>query len=258
VVTALAVSVPITVALALALVAEADPSGSAATASHRLASAAPAIAFGVPEPRPLDASLHDAVWAPVRRAAAARAAPRRGGRVIARLDTRTPEGTTGIVAVLGRAHDAGDRVWTRVRLPVLSNATGWVPRGALGGYGLVRTRLVVDMRSLQATLLRDGRPVFRAPVGVGRARWPTPRGQFFVRNRLTRYRSPFYGPVAFGTSARSRVLTDWPAGGYIGIHGTNRPDLIPGRVSHGCIRLRNADIRRLARLMGPGTPITIR
>jgi hypothetical protein len=31
-----------------------------------------------------------------------------------------------------------------------------------------------------------------------------------------------------GTSARSRVLTDWPAGGFIGIHGTDEPALIPG------------------------------
>ncbi len=67
-----------------------------------------------------------------------------------------------------------------------------------------------------------------------------------------------YGPVAFGTSARSAVLTDWPAGGFVGIHGTNRPALIPGRISHGCIRLRNDDILRLDRLMPPGTPLTIR
>jgi lipoprotein-anchoring transpeptidase ErfK/SrfK len=99
--------------------------------------------------------------------------------------------------------------------------------------------------------------VFTAPVGVGAPATPTPRGQFYIRDRLTRYASPFYGPVAFGTSARSRVLTDWPAGGYIGIHGTNQPQLIPGAVSHGCIRLRNPDIRRLAALMPVGTPLTI-
>ena len=54
------------------------------------------------------------------------------------------------------------------------------------------------------------------------------------------------------------MLTDWPAGGFVGIHGTDRPELIPGRVSHGCIRLRNADILRLGRLMPVGTPITVR
>jgi lipoprotein-anchoring transpeptidase ErfK/SrfK len=133
-----------------------------------------------------------------------------------------------------------------------------VRRSALGGYAVSRARLIVDTSHLRATLLREGRPVFRAPVGIGRARWPTPRGEFSVRSVLTRYRSAFYGPVAFGTSARSAVLTDWPAGGFIGIHGTDRPDLIPGRVSHGCIRMRNRDIVRLARLMAPGTPVSVR
>ena len=100
-----------------------------------------------------------------------------------------------------------------------------------------------------ATLLRDGRRVFRADIGVGQANWPTPRGRFYIRNRLTRYSSPTYGPLAFGTSARSTQLTDWPAGGFIGIHGTDQPGLLPGRVSHGCIRMRNRDILPLGRLM---------
>ena len=65
-------------------------------------------------------------------------------------------------------------------------------------------------------------------------------------------------PVAFGLNARSRVLTDWPGGGFIGIHGTNAPELVPGRISHGCIRMRNDAILRLATLMPLGTPVTIR
>jgi lipoprotein-anchoring transpeptidase ErfK/SrfK len=117
---------------------------------------------------------------------------------------------------------------------------------------------VVDRTRLTASLLRDGRPLFRAPVGVGAPATPTPSGEFYVRNRLHKYSSPFYGPVAFGTSARSEAGSDWPAGGFVGIHGTNRPDLIPGRVSAGCIRMSNRDIVRLARLMRVGTPVSIR
>jgi lipoprotein-anchoring transpeptidase ErfK/SrfK len=161
--------------------------------------------------------------------------------------------------VIGRAEEAHGRVWVRVRLPVLPNGTsGWLPRRAISGYTVVRTELIVDRARLRATLLRDGRPVFHAPVGIGEPRWPTPAGRFYVRNKLVRYRSPFYGPLAFGTSARSSTLTDWPDGGFVGIHGTNQPDLLPGRVSHGCIRLRNSDILRLGRLMPVGTPVTIR
>jgi lipoprotein-anchoring transpeptidase ErfK/SrfK len=138
-----------------------------------------------------------------------------------------------------------------------SGTTGWVPRSALGAYHVVKTRLHVDLERRRITLSRDGRELLVAPIGVGRAGSPTPRGRFYVRNRLERFRSSFYGPLAFGTSARSAVLTDWPGGGFVGIHGTDRPGLIPGRVSHGCIRMRNSDIVRLGRLMPVGTPITI-
>jgi lipoprotein-anchoring transpeptidase ErfK/SrfK len=220
---------------------------------------APTPAFTVGEPVPLSSGRNESRWSPVRRAVSARVRPAAGAAAIARLATRTPERTTNIVAVLARASDADGHVWVRVRLPVLPNGTtGWVPRSALGGYGTVTTRLVVNRRRLTATLLRDGRRVFRAAIGLGTAAAPTPAGEFYVRNRLTRFRSPFYGPVAFGTSARSSTLTDWPGGGFVGIHGTDRPDLLPGRVSHGCIRMRNADVRRLARLMPIGTTVSIR
>jgi lipoprotein-anchoring transpeptidase ErfK/SrfK len=198
-------------------------------------------------------------WAPVLARAEGLAAPRPGARVVATLEPTTPEGTTNIVLVLGTREDSSGRVWARVPLPVLPNgSTGWVPRTALGGYALVQVRLIVDLEHLRATLLRDGKVIFRAPIGIGRPGTPTPKGHFFIRDRLTRYSSPFYGPLAFGTSARSATLTDWPAGGFIGIHGTNQPQLLPGRVSHGCIRLRNADVLRLGRLMPVGTPLTIR
>jgi hypothetical protein len=218
----------------------------------------PQPALRVPRPRPLARAAQVAVWTSVLSPATARARPRRDARAVARLSHRTPEGSANAVLVIGRARDASGRVWVRARLPVLPNGTsGWLPRDALGAYATVRTHLVVDRRRLTATLLRDGRPVFRADVGVGQPNWPTPAGHFYIRNRLTRYRSPTYGPLAFGTSARSEQLTDWPAGGFIGIHGTDRPGLLPGRVSHGCVRMRNRDILRLGRLMAVGTPVTI-
>ena len=197
-------------------------------------------------------------WAPVRRAVGVRSRPRLRSPVVARLSARTPEKTQNIVLVLGRARDGAGGLWTRVRVSALpTNITGWVPRTALGGYGHVQTHLVVNSRQFSATLFRNGRAIFRAKVGIGKAAWPTPRGVFYIRNKLTNFKSPFYGPLAFGTSARSPKLTDWPAGGFVGIHGTSRPELLPGRVSHGCIRMRNRDIVRLGRLMPVGTPLTV-
>jgi lipoprotein-anchoring transpeptidase ErfK/SrfK len=208
-------------------------------------------------PRALDEGA--GAWAPVARTAAVRAAPAEGATVVARLSTATPEGTRNIVALAGGEGDAVRRGWVRVRVAALPNGTvGWVRRSALGGYETVDTRLVLDLGAQTIALLRDGRQILSAPVGVGTADAPTPAGEFYVRSVLTRYASPAYGPVAFGTSARSPTLTDWPAGGFVGIHGTDRPELLPGRVSHGCVRMRNADILRLAELLPVGTPLTIR
>jgi len=216
----------------------------------------PALTVG--QPRLLNRGETRARFAPVLRAAIARSEPSRTAVAVAPLERETSEGTSNIVLVIGARHRP-DGTWVRVRLPVLPNdRTGWVPRRTLGGYEFVHTYLVVDRARLTATLFRDGRDVFSAPVGVGKAGSPTPAGQFYVRDRLNGFGNPFYGPIAFGTSARSAVLTDWPDGGFVGIHGTNEPALLPGRVSHGCIRLRNADILRLARLMPVGTPLTIR
>jgi lipoprotein-anchoring transpeptidase ErfK/SrfK len=256
----LAVGVPL-----LALERGSNAASEPPVSQQKEASALPVLpdpvepAFVPGKPTVLRGSAHARRWAVVRRAVTARAAPSASAPAIAQVETKTPEGTSNIVLVLGDRVDPAGRLWIRVRLAVVDEpSTGWVPREALGGYGTVTTQLIVDLRSLQATLFRDGRSVFRADVGIGKRSWPTPRGEFYVRNKLRRYASPLYGPIAFGTSARSRVLTDWPAGGFVGIHGTDRPDLLPGRVSHGCIRMRNDEILRLAKLMPVGTPLTIR
>jgi lipoprotein-anchoring transpeptidase ErfK/SrfK len=234
---------------------ESSPTTEALQAPELPASPEPALT--VPTPTAIQRG-GTSTWATVRRAVLARDRPRPDAKVVVRLDARTPENTSNIVLVLGRRRDDAGGIWLHVRLPVLPNdRTGWVPREALGGYGTVRTRLVIDLDGLRATLVRDRRPIFQAPIGVGEAAWPTPTGEFYIRNRLTNYDNPFYGPLAFGTSARSAVLTDWPDGGFVGIHGTNQPELLPGRVSHGCIRMRNEDILELGRLMPIGTPVTV-
>jgi hypothetical protein len=218
---------------------------------------APALKIGRPEA--LSSGRHLSRWTVVRHATVAHVRPSARSRALAELAAWTVEGTPNLLTVLQSRTGADGKVWVEARLPVLPNGSvGWVRRGSLGPYQVVDTHLVVVQSRLRATLYRAGRRVFTAPVGIGTAAAPTPEGEFAVRSELTRYASPFYGPVAFGTTARSAVLTDWPDGGVIGIHGTNEPGLIPGRVSHGCIRMRNADILRLRRLMPVGTPVTIR
>jgi lipoprotein-anchoring transpeptidase ErfK/SrfK len=196
-------------------------------------------------------------WAPIVSDVLARSAPARGASAVLSVSTVTGEGTQNIVLILARM-SAGGATWYRVLLASLPNSmTGWVPASALGNVYAVRTHLYVDRETFTATLKRNGRTIFTTRIGVGKSYWPTPAGQFYIRDKLTNFDNPFYGPVAFGTSARSTVLTDWPGGGYVGVHGTNAPDILPGAVSHGCIRMRNTAILRLAKLMPVGTPLTV-
>ena len=197
-------------------------------------------------------------WAFVLRGSVVRSAPSSHARARTRLGIWTPEYYPNLALALQERIDRSG-TWVQIRLPILpNNSTGWIKRGALGSFHRTLEHLVVDKQSTTAILFRNGVPIFTTRVGVGKSFWPTPSGEFYIREEMSNFHSAAYGPIAFGTSARSSVLTDWPGGGYIGIHGTNAPGLIPGHISHGCIRLRNAAILRLARLMAIGTPLTVR
>ena len=198
-------------------------------------------------------------WAYLEFKTAAYAKPSAKSRVLGRLSLTTQDDTDELLFTEARTRVNG-AWWVRVRLPFRPTGTvGWVPEAKLGDYQTVRTHLVIDRTMLRASLFRSGKTVFRARIGVGKRSTPTPTGEFYIRTRLSNFGSrSVYGPLAFGTSARSRTLTDWPGGAFIGIHGTNEPGLIPGRPSHGCVRMRNADIRRLDRLMKVGSPVTVK
>ncbi|CAN5277531.1 hypothetical protein BH20ACT16_BH20ACT16_03810 [soil metagenome] len=184
--------------------------------------------------------------------------PTKQSRVLTRLRYQTEDGPLEVYLVLESRRDAKGRLWLRVRLPMRPNGrTGWVPRAALGELRAVTTKLRVNRTTLRATLYRAGRKVWSSPIGVGAPATPTPAGRFWVRERLRNLGGgAIYGPWAFGTAAYS-VLSDWPGGGVVGIHGTNQPQLIPGRPSHGCIRVPNEKIEQLARRMPIGTPVEI-
>lgn len=89
---------------------------------------------------------------------------------------------------------------------------------------------------------------FTFPVGVGKAKTPTPTGRYKV---ITKYVLDGKGVLG------SRWMGfDAPDGPY-GIHGTNFPPGIGRRVSNGCVRMHNADVEKLFPLASIGTPVVI-
>lgn len=197
---------------------------------------------------------HTTTWAYVDHATVVRRAPFLGDRAVGRLQRTTFLGSPDTVVELGRQGR-----WVRVRYAGAGRRTGWVPSGALSPASTTTTRLVVDRRRLRLTLVVRGRAVRSLPIGVGSSGSPTPAGTYYVREKVIPIDpGGIYGPVAFGLSGYSTFRTDWPGGGQIGLHGTDQPALLPGRVSNGCVRLSNAAVRSIASRLSVGTPVLIR
>jgi lipoprotein-anchoring transpeptidase ErfK/SrfK len=161
-----------------------------------------------------------------------------------------------IVLVLGQRR-VKDRLWYRINLPLRpNNQTGWVRASELERLRVMKQRIVIDRSKKRLSFYDRGRRVLKVPIGVGTPDAATPLGDFYVAAGFNP-RAPVLGAYAFETSAGASI-TDWPGGGVIGIHGTPWPELLPGAVSHGCIRLRNGDVRKLKHKLVLGTPIRIK
>lgn len=157
--------------------------------------------------------------------------------------------------------ESSGRSWVEVFLPVRPNeATGWV---AEDDVILTHTDMsaTISLTSHRLELFDAGAVVATYEVAVGEAATPTPTGSFYVKELVEPPKANgTYGPIAYGLSAFSPTLVDTEAfaDGVIGIHGTNEPELIGTDVSHGCVRMRNADILDLEAHQVPlGMPVTI-
>jgi lipoprotein-anchoring transpeptidase ErfK/SrfK len=178
----------------------------------------------------------------------------RAAHPFARLANPTPVGVPLVFLVKSRGIG-----WEHVFLPIRPDgSTGWV-RDRNVSLAWDRYSLVAHLKTHTLVLRRNGRVAARFPVAVGRSVLPTPTGRYYIVELLKQPNpNGAYGPYAFGTSAFSKVLYHFGGGpGQIGIHGTNEHGSIGHSVSHGCIRLRNRDIVRLAHLLPLGTPVTI-
>ncbi|MCW2972129.1 MAG: ErfK/YbiS/YcfS/YnhG family protein [Thermoleophilia bacterium] len=200
-----------------------------------------------------------ASWAHPSFTAAVRAFPDADAAQVAKVRLLTEDGYPEVYPVLSTLVDPEGRAWSRVAIPMRPNGrSGWVRSYVLGPVQVAHKRIVVDRTTMRASLFDRGRRVWTSPIGVGAAATPTPSGSFWVREKfpVLDASGPF-GPRAIGTSDYS-TLSEWPGGGVIGLHGTDQPELIPGRPSHGCIRVPNAALIRLYALTPIGTPITVR
>ena len=136
----------------------------------------------------------------------------------------------------------------RTALALIFTVPG-APAHAAGGdstTSAVARRIVVSIPDRKLALVENDEVVRVYPIAVGAPVSPSPVGTFTV---VTRVSNPtYYKPgTVIAPGARNPIGTRWiglSQKGY-GIHGTDQPKSIGFAQSHGCIRLRNADIEQL-------------
>lgn len=173
-----------------------------------------------------------------------------------RLRQRVFNGQHIPLVFMVRSHKKG---WVRVQLPTRPNlSSAWVRRKDIR-YSYTRMHVRISLRRHRLEVFDGERLALRAGIGVGESVSPTPKGRYYVTD-VVRAPDPkgFYGPYALGLSVHSNVYTSFEGGnGQVGIHGTNLPAAIGSDVSHGCVRVSNRVISRMARSLPLGTPVTI-
>lgn len=234
-----------TIALALALGAMAC--GPAAVAAAPRTPAAPTTKI----------AWTGRVLAPV----VARAAPKPSAPVRMRVPPVAPFAQGPTTLLIARTVVRDGVRWVEVLLPIRPNGTrGWLPADVLALQSTT-LRISIDISERRLTLHRAGRRVLRVPIAVGTADTPTPTGRLFAVAELIRTNHPgaFLGPIVLPLTGYSETLNEFAGGdGRVAIHGTSLPALIGSAVSHGCIRMTNPDIVRVAGAARPGTPVSIR
>jgi hypothetical protein len=170
------------------------------------------------------------------------------------FDNPTWEGLALVFLVQERRGD-----WLEVQLNTRPNqTTAWV-RAADVTLRQVTHRIVISLAARSMTVYDGQTPVMEAPVAIGDPTTPTPRGNYYVDGAVrTPDPSGVYGPYQISVAAFSEVLMTFGSGvGQIAMHGTNAPSLVGSAVSNGCLRMRNADVTRLANTVPIGTPVQI-
>ncbi|MDZ8108887.1 MAG: L,D-transpeptidase [Nostoc sp. DedQUE12a] len=127
-----------------------------------------------------------------------------------------------------------------------------------------KTKVVVDL-SDRRTYVYAGEDVIASyPIAIGKKGWETPTGSFQVMHmrHYPVWRHPITGKVfEAGTDSPlgDRWIGFWSDGrNEIGFHGTPEIDLLGTAVSHGCLRMRNSDVRLLYEQVSLGTTVLVR
>jgi lipoprotein-anchoring transpeptidase ErfK/SrfK len=172
------------------------------------------------------------------------------------VDPGQPKITVPLILLQKR--DAGNG-WLEVYLPIRPNGSTAFVRDADVSKTPHSYRIEVNLSAFSLKAYNGSEVILDAKIATAAEATPTPGGLYYT-NELLKPPDPntSYGTYAYGLSGYSDTLKTFNQGpGQLGIHGTNEPKLIGQRVSHGCIRMTNQNIEKLAKTLPLGVPVFI-
>ena len=129
--------------------------------------------------------------------------------------------------------------------------------------------IVIKTNERRLYYVLGGGQAIRYPVGVGR-RGMAWTGSAFIDGKYIKpgwsapesirkdyARLPAVVPGGSPSNPMGAAAMTLSGGGEYAIHGTNNPGSVGGFVSHGCIRMYNADIMDLYNRASYGTPVVV-
>jgi lipoprotein-anchoring transpeptidase ErfK/SrfK len=147
--------------------------------------------------------------------------------------------------------------------PKLPFFPSWGQSKADAKAGSAQTEVVVNLSDRRVYVYRYGEVIASYPVAVGKKGWETPTGSFQVMHMEHHpiWKHPITGEIFEpGTDSPlgDRWIGFWSDGrNEIGFHGTPDVDLVGTAISHGCLRMRNSDVRMLYSQVSLGTPVVV-
>ncbi|MDO9355212.1 MAG: L,D-transpeptidase, partial [Solirubrobacteraceae bacterium] len=123
-------------------------------------------------------------------------------------------------------------------------------------------RIEVSRAAKTLRLVKGGVNVRTIKVVVGAASTPTPAGSFAVADKLElKSKGAFLGSWVLPLTGYSDVLQKFDGGiGQIALHGRGGASLkvpVGTAASHGCVRIENKNIARIAATVPTGTPVNV-
>ena len=161
---------------------------------------------------------------------------------------------------------------TEIQVPNVLPAKNTEPKKVqqVSGKKPAGTNTIVLSKEKQQLVVKDadGKTIFFAPITAGSDQYPYPLGAWKVKGVAKN--PPFeYSPELFKDAKPEHKKATIPPGPnnpvgtvwidisapHYGLHGTPEPGKIGYSESHGCIRLTNWDVERLASLVQVGVPV---